>query len=343
MCFPSWRKASSGESPVALRIVVNILDNIRGIRTFGSLCWDHRSQAPEPKLRLPGQAIRRHQQRPAHPRSGPVGRVPRQAELAFGYDIHCGGVQAPNAVGSVQEQVREVTILAETKSSGGVRLQRQTMAGQVALELRRRILAGELTEGTQLRQEQLAAEFGISKVPVREALHQLEAEGFVTQQFHKGAVVAGLSPEEIMEAFELRTQIELWLLGLAMQSATPEDIANARAIAAQIGQVDDAEHYPALNWRFHEALYRPAKRPFAIDHLQKLHAQIERYVRLQFSIAQTKETVLREHTAILNLYEKRDPEALEYLRRHIMGSAQELLDRLRALNPKRETAGANDG
>lgn len=233
-----------------------------------------------------------------------------------------------------------MTILAETKSGGGVPLQRQTMAGQVALELRRRILAGELTEGTQLRQEQLAAEFGISKVPVREALHQLEAEGFVTQQFHKGAVVAGLSPEEIMEAFELRTQIELWLLGLAMRSATPEDIANARAIAAQIGQVDDAEHYPALNWRFHEALYRPAKRPFAIDHLQKLHAQIERYVRLQFSIAQTKETVLREHTAILNLYEKRDPEALEYLRRHIMGSAQELLDRLRALNPKRETAGA---
>ena len=99
-------------------------------------------------------------------------------------------------------------------------LKRQATASQVADELRRRILSGEIPAGTQLPQEQLAADFGVSKVPVREALFQLEAEGFVTQQFHRTAIVSGLEPDEITQIFELRCQIESWLLGLAGTATT---------------------------------------------------------------------------------------------------------------------------
>ncbi|MGE4242130.1 GntR family transcriptional regulator [Ramlibacter sp.] len=204
------------------------------------------------------------------------------------------------------------------------RLQRQTMSGQVADDLRRRILSGEFPEGTQLLQEQLAAEFGISKVPVREALHQLEAEGFVIQQFHRGATVAGLSPDEIMEVFELRTQIEVWLMELGMAAATLDDVIAARRYADRIAVSTDPAEFPELNWQFHEALYRPAKKPFVIDHLRKLHSQAERYVRMQLSPDLNKEEVIQGHEELLELYARKDARVLDRLRRHILGFAEQL-------------------
>lgn len=205
-----------------------------------------------------------------------------------------------------------------------VRLQRQAMAAQVANELRRRILAGELPEGTQLLQEQLATEFGISKVPIREALHQLEAEGFVLQQFHRGATVAGLSPAEIMQVFELRTQIEVWLLELGMAVATLDDVMKARELANKIAQAPDPETFAELNWQFHEAMYMPACKPLVLEHLRKLHSQAERYVRMQLSPDLNKEEVIQGHEELLELYARKDPRAMERLRKHILGFAEQL-------------------
>jgi len=209
-----------------------------------------------------------------------------------------------------------------------VRLQRQAMAGQVADDLRRRILSGELPEGRQLKQEQLAAEFGISKVPVREALHQLEAEGFIVQQFHRGAVVAGLSPSQVMELFELRAEIESWLLGVAMRQATAEDVADAKRAAGLIEQSDNPAVHPNLNWKFHEALYRPARKEYALDVVRKMHGQLDRYVRLQFTLVTQKEQVIREHLELLQLYAAREPRAKKALRLHIMRAAEQLASRL---------------
>lgn len=213
--------------------------------------------------------------------------------------------------------------------AGGVtRLRRKSMAGEVADELRRRILAGEIDEGAQLMQEQLAAEFGISKVPIREALFQLEAEGFVLQQFHRGAVVASLSPAQIMELFELRTQIEVWLLGLAMPVATQEDVAAAREFADLFDKTDDPVVAWDYNWRLHEALYLPASKPFIIDHLKKLHSQTARYVRVQYSLALDKTKTVDEHARLLELYEQKSPKAKTCLRDHILDAATKLTKRL---------------
>lgn len=217
-------------------------------------------------------------------------------------------------------------------------MQRQTMGAQVADELRRQIIEGELPEGHQLRQELLAAEFGISKVPIREALSQLEAEGLVIQQFHRGAVVAGLSLEQVMQTFELRSQVEGWLIGLAMAAASPADVKEAGRQAALLQSCKDAVLLPDLNWRFHRALLRPAGKDHILEFVHKLHQQAERFVKMQFRFAVKIDQVLCEHAELLDLYAKRDPAVQPCLHRHIMGTAERLALRLDEMSRKTEEA-----
>lgn len=218
--------------------------------------------------------------------------------------------------------------MTNEKPAPFVAMRRQTMGAEVADELRRRIMGGELAEGYQLRQEQLAAEFGISKVPVREALNLLEAEGLVVQKFHKGAVVAGISLEQIWQTFELRALVEVWLVRLAMAQATAEDVAAVRACAADLESTAEPSTLPELNWRFHEALYRPAGKDYALDAVHKMHQQFERFVRLQFRIAVPIDQVLAEHAEILRLYERKDPAVETALQTHIMDSVRRLASRM---------------
>ena len=215
-------------------------------------------------------------------------------------------------------------------------LKRQGLADQVATAVRERILTGEIGEGHQLMQEQLAAEFGVSKVPVREALFQLEAEGFVAQHFHRGAVVVGHSPEEVMEIFELRTEIEVWLLRLAMAKATEKDVKAAKILATAIAKARDPDKSWELNWRFHEALYKPADKPFVIDHLAKLHFKTARYVRAQYAVALSRDGIDVEHRKLIELYETRNQEAVTFLREHILQAATQLTEHLRKIEQQKK-------
>src|SRR4028119_1981958 len=102
-------------------------------------------------------------------------------------------------------------------------LQHRTISSAVAGDLRRRIVDGEFKAGFQLRQDALAAEFGVSRIPVREALMQLEAEGLVKILPHRGAIVSELSTEEVQELFELRALLEPRLLRASAPHLTQAD------------------------------------------------------------------------------------------------------------------------
>jgi DNA-binding GntR family transcriptional regulator len=240
----------------------------------------------------------------------------------------------------------------------------QTMADAIAAALRRAVLEGALHDGTVLRQAELAARFGVSRVPIREALLKLEAEGLVESRPRRGTVVVALDADAFEEILEMRAALEALALKLAVPRMSAEDFAKARAIldeaeeslrrpaAAADGKREFESRWGDLNWEFHKALYQPAKKPRLLDSIENLHLLFARHLRMRVEIiapallpsansdAGARDTaewanVLREHRDILQACEARDARlACSILTRHITGHGTELVRRLRRANAK---------
>jgi DNA-binding GntR family transcriptional regulator len=204
-------------------------------------------------------------------------------------------------------------------------IERRTVAAEAAEILRRRILSGELRAGQPIRQEQIAQELGVSRIPLREALKQLEAEGFVTIAPHKGAVVSTLSAEEAEELFVLRLQLERWLLREAIPRMREADFAHLDAIIDESRAPDNLARWGELNWQFHEALYHPAGRPLSLKVLKRIHDNLDRYLRLQIAITRDWDRAYRDHQDLVGLSREGNVEAaLQLLEHHILGTAKAL-------------------
>ncbi|MEO8563119.1 MAG: GntR family transcriptional regulator [bacterium] len=209
-------------------------------------------------------------------------------------------------------------------------IKRQTLTGMTADALRERILHGAYPEGEPLRQDAIAEDLGVSRIPVREALRQLEAEGLVTFNPHRGAVVSTLSLQEIEELFELRTLIELDLFRRAIPRIENEDVTRAKEILDAYETAlrnGDVAAWGEMNWQFHSTLFAPADRPFTLGVAQKLHQQCDRYLRMQLALTHGELRANEEHRAILSAVRKRDARrASELLREHILGAGRALRD-----------------
>jgi DNA-binding GntR family transcriptional regulator len=201
---------------------------------------------------------------------------------------------------------------------------------RVRLRLREAILNGELQAGTQLRQDELAQQFAISRIPVREALRQLEAEGLITYQPHRGAVVSTMSSEEIGEMFDIRIALEGRALRLAIDNMTEADLRHARELLRRY----DKEGYPArwgeLNWEFHSALYAPCDRPKLLGLIEANFGNVGRFIRLQVSKATGHDRPQAEHHRLVELCaEHRTDEAVKLLEEHIAYSQKVVRSSLR--------------
>lgn len=206
---------------------------------------------------------------------------------------------------------------------------RQTVTHQATEALRERILRGVYADNTPLRQDALAAELGVSRIPIREALRQLEAEGLVVFNPHRGAVVSSLSVEEIDELFELRAQIESDLVRRAIVRTRTEHVSRAKEIlkayeaAFRTGEVGE---WGKLNWEFHSTLYAPANRPFTMAIIQRLHQQSDRYMRMQLVLTHGESRAIDEHRAILASVAAQDvKEASSLMRQHILNAGRQLV------------------
>ena len=213
-------------------------------------------------------------------------------------------------------------------------LRRQTLASMTLHSLRDRILRGHFPEGEPLRQDAIAEELGVSRIPVREALRQLEAEGLVTFNPHRGAVVSTLSLQEITELFELRAEIESDLIRRAIPHMTAADHARAREIlsAYEVAlRSGDVAVWGELNWEFHSALYAPSNRQFTISMVSKLHQHSDRYLRMQLALTHGETRARDEHRAIAAAVRKADVRtATRLMREHILGAGRALVSFLEA-------------
>ena len=198
-------------------------------------------------------------------------------------------------------------------------LDRTTTANRATETIRNAILSGELAAGQTIRQEVLAASLGISRVPLREALRQLEGEGFVSSSPHRGVVVAELSLDDLREISEVRIALETHLLRLAIPLHDAASLKRAQAAIDAIDVAPDTlERWGEFNWTFHEALYLPANRPRTLDLVRTYHAHSERYLRIHISVLKYKEKGQQEHRQLLKaVREKNVARATELMRKHV--------------------------
>ncbi|WEZ85477.1 GntR family transcriptional regulator (plasmid) [Rhizobium sp. 32-5/1] len=213
-------------------------------------------------------------------------------------------------------------------------LQKQTLSHQVADLIRSRILSGQYPSGAQLRQEHIAAEQGVSRIPVREALHQLHSEGFVTLVSHKGAIVSEVSLGEILELIDLRVRIETWLLSLAIPNLTQEDLDRALVAAERFGSTKGRVYSHELNWEFHSIIYSASHRLATIELLFSIHEKIERYTKMMLTMdAERQPTSHVEHLNLIEMCRKKDTlRAVALLEMHISEGGKQLAQQLEDLS-----------
>lgn len=218
-------------------------------------------------------------------------------------------------------------------------LKHRTLSAAIADRLRQEILSGQLSSGAQLRQDALAAAYAVSRIPVREALFQLEAEGLVHIEPHKGAVVTSLSPEEVNDVFDLRALLEPRLFKRSIPSLSDDDLAQLDRIQEQFSaaiQMQDVRQWGLLNAEFHGALYQAAKLPRTAAIVGTLLQTSDRYTRMQLSTVVAMKRAEREHAELIRLCRKRDVgAACDLLVRHIEAVRSDLV-RLLA-SPEKQT------
>ena len=203
---------------------------------------------------------------------------------------------------------------------------KQSAPDLVRDQLRQAIHAGEFQPGEQLRQEELADRFGTSRIPVREALRQLQTEGLVTLERNRGAVVAALSLQEVLEMLDIRIALECRALFLAVPNMIDIDFDAAAKILKSYDKEPRPQKWGEMNWRFHEALYLPCNRGKLLAMIEANYGHVSRFVRTQVSMASGKEKPQKDHYEILAACRGGDArKATNLLEQHITHTQKSLM------------------
>lgn len=208
----------------------------------------------------------------------------------------------------------------------------RTKEEQVADFLREGIIAGRFARGARLKQQEIATLLQTSITPVREALKLLEAEGYVTSDNYRGAVVAPFDIEASREVLDLRILLETQLVRGAVERATSADIGELKVLAEAFARAFDAgdnEAARAANYRFHHRMFEIAAMPQTLHFVQILWARypFDLINRLKGRVARAAD----EHDDVLRAFIAGDSAAaMLATRQHIEAGWQELHDSLQS-------------
>jgi DNA-binding GntR family transcriptional regulator len=236
--------------------------------------------------------------------------------------------------------------MLETDPEAGTNsIPRLSLTSAVADKLREHIIRGQIPEGALLRQDAIANQYEVSRIPVREALRQLDAEGLITIIPNRGAIVPALSPDDIEELFNIRALLEPEVLKLSIPHLTEKDLSEAESILQKyVHELRREEHVSAwgrLNWQFHSTLYSRANQPRFLAIIRNVNNSGERYTRLQLYLTHKIKRANEEHHKLLELCRARDIRgACKLLREHILYAGQSLKEVLEQRRvTKSETSG----
>lgn len=162
--------------------------------------------------------------------------------------------------------------------------------------IRERILTGEFKPGVALNQSELADAFGMSRIPIRDALQLLAAEGMVSLKAHSSATVAPLRLMDLQELYEIRMAMEPRLSSVAVPLLTSEDLAEIEEAYADLSEHTDSADWLRRNDRFHSALYGCSRRPRSIEIVDRARQSTARYIGI--SKVRQAEAIEMEHRLI---------------------------------------------
>jgi DNA-binding GntR family transcriptional regulator len=169
----------------------------------------------------------------------------------------------------------------------------------IADTLRDEILRGAFEPGHPLRQEELAERFGVSRLPVRDALLRLEAQGLVNVVPNRGAFVISLTPDEVREIYEMRILLEGDMIERAVPRMTADHWRRIDAAHAESIRSANGPEWVEGDWAFHRALYEPAGRPRQLATIEQLRGTVVRYWTVRDALPTRSAEWLADHDAIV--------------------------------------------
>lgn len=192
------------------------------------------------------------------------------------------------------------------------------------------IVAGDLAVGARLDEVQLAARFGVSRTPIREALLQLAVSGLVETKPRRGTIVSAPEPHRLLAMFETMAELEAACGRLAARRLIrPDQVALDASLAAcrTAAAAGDPEGYYAENYVFHTVIYRACRNAFLAEQALSLHRRLAPYRRLQLRARHRLAQSLVEHTAIVAAIVAGDEAgAADHLRSHVLVQGDRFTD-----------------
>lgn len=208
----------------------------------------------------------------------------------------------------------------------------RTLSEQTYELVRKRILLGQIGPGAPVRQDTIAEELGVSKIPLREALSRLEQDGLLSSYPNRGYVVRPLSIDEAHEVFALRLKLEPGATAAGAVKATADDRQTVRSALAALEtaqQSGTSGDHVSMNRAFHMAMIRPAGGLVTYQLLDRLQVLAERYVRVHLEPLGRDVRATEEHRALLETWLSGDAAKVEAMTaEHILGTMRDLQQQL---------------
>jgi DNA-binding GntR family transcriptional regulator len=222
------------------------------------------------------------------------------------------------------------------KSTSGTRKARSgTHAETLREAIEDNIATGAFPPGMHLDESDLAQKFGVSRTPLREALIQLSSMGIVSVRPRRGAVVADVTPQRLLEMFEVMAELEAMCGRLAarrMSDVDQEALLKAHRACEAACLAANPDDYYHENQQFHHVIYAAAHSGFLAEQATALHRRLRPYRRLQLRVRNRISASFNEHAQIVEALLQGDPDlAAERLRQHILVQGERFADLLASL------------